>query len=352
MNSREVILAQFDPNSPGMAGQIFGLPFTEENAQVIIIPVPWEVTVSYAGGTATAPKAILDASTQVDLYMRNVKEAWKLGIYMLPFPEKIHEENKTLRKLAEQHIETVEAGNTEVNKVILDQVNKGCENLNVYVKNLAGKYLKEDKLVGLLGGDHSTPLGFIQALSEQHDRFGILAIDAHADLRKAYEGFTYSHASIMYNALKLPAVAKLVQVGIRDFCEAEQEVVYNAKGRIKVFYDEDIKYAQYQGKTWSSICEAIINELPDKVYISLDIDGMDPKLCPHTGTPVAGGFEFHQVTLLLSLLARSGKKIIGFDLNEVAPGETDEWDANVGARLLYQLSNWMGVSQEKLQYGN
>ena len=79
-------------------------------------------------------------------------------------------------------------------------------------------FLKDGKLVGLLGGDHSTPLGFIRALSERYDRFGILQIDAHADLRKAYEGFTYSHASIMYNALKIPAVHRLVQVGIRDFC--------------------------------------------------------------------------------------------------------------------------------------
>ncbi len=350
MISKEEVPAQFDPNSPGLAGQIFGLPFTEENAQVIIVPVPWEVTVSYTGGTATAPKAILEASTQVDLYVRHIIEAWKLGIYMLPFPQELLEESNALRKLARQHIEAIEAGHGGGNTIITDQVNRGCENLTVYVKNITGKYLKENKLVGLLGGDHSTPLGFIQALSEQHDRFGILTIDAHADLRKAYEGFTYSHASIMYNALKLPAVAKLVQVGIRDYCEAEEVIIRDAKGRIKVFYDEDIKYAQYNGKSWSSICEAIISELPDHVYISLDIDGMDPKLCPHTGTPVAGGFEFHQITLLLSMLARSGKKIIGFDLNEVAAGENDEWDANVGARLLYQLCNWMAVSQGKLQY--
>lgn len=349
MISKEEILAQFDPNSPGLAGQIFGLPFTEENAQVIIVPVPWEVTVSYTGGTATAPRDILAASTQVDLYMRHILEAWKLGIYMLPFPGQLLEESNALRKLAKQHIEAIEAGH-EINPIILNQVNKACESLTVYVKNITRKYLRENKLVGVLGGDHSTPLGFIQALSEQHDRFGILAIDAHADLRKAYEGFTYSHASIMYNALKLPSVAKLVQVGIRDYCEAEEEIIRDAQGRIKVFYDEDIKYAQYQGKTWSSICEAIIHELPDKVYISLDIDGMDPKLCPHTGTPVAGGFDFHHITLLFNMLARSGKKIVGFDLNEVAAGDDDEWDANVGARLLYQLCNWTAVSQGKLHY--
>src|SRR5690606_17751186 len=117
------------------------------------------------------------------------------------------------------------------------------------------------------GGDHSTPLGFMRALSEHHNRFGILQIDAHADLRKAYQGFTYSHASIMYNALKIPAVSRLVQVGIRDFCEEEMQVIQRAKGRIATFFDEDIKSAMYSGKNWDTLCTEIISLLPDKVYI-------------------------------------------------------------------------------------
>lgn len=130
------------------------------------------------------------------------------------------------------------------------------------MKNQTKKFLTEGKLVGLLGGDHSTPLGFLRALSEQYNRFGILHIDAHADLRKAYEGFTYSHASIMYNALKLPAVNRLVQVGIRDFCEEEMQVIERGMGRVKTFFDQDIKAAQYSGKTWEMICHEIIKELP------------------------------------------------------------------------------------------
>jgi agmatinase len=117
-------------------------------------------------------------------------------------------------------------------------------------------------------------------------------------------------------------------------------------GRVKTFFDEDIKAQQATGKTWDAICEDVIRELPELVYISFDIDGLDPKLCPNTGTPVAGGFEFHQVTYLLKKLVLAGRRIIGVDLNEVAPGE-NEWDANVGARMLYQLCNWMAVSQGK-----
>lgn len=347
MTKKEVI-DNFNPNTPGLSGKLFGLPFDEQNADVIIVPVPWEVTVSYKGGTAQGPSAILMASSQVDLFVKDIPNAWQMGIAMLPIPSNIQSESEKLRKYAEKHIQALESGDEEGDMMALAKVNEACESQMIYVKNTIKKYLQRNKLIGLLGGDHSTPLGFIHALSEQHDGFGILQIDAHADLRKSYEGFTYSHASIMYNALKMPSVRRLVQVGIRDYCEEEQQVIDRAKGRIVVYFDEDIKHAQYRGEDWASICKKIVNDLPDLVYISFDIDGMDPKLCPNTGTPVAGGFEFHQITLLLKILATSGKKIIGFDLNEVAPGESGDWDANVGARLLYQLCNWMGVSQGKL----
>ncbi|MCK6618552.1 MAG: agmatinase family protein [Cyclobacteriaceae bacterium] len=345
--TREESIQSFDPNAPGLTGNLFGLPFTPENAALIIVPVPWEVTVSYQTGAAQGPQAILQASAQVDLYDKNIADAWKTGIAMLPVNDEILKENTRLRELAAQHIASLEGEDEAVsNNPLLKKINEGCENLNVYVKATTLKYLKEGKLVALLGGDHSTPLGFIRALSERYDRFGILQIDAHADLRKAYEGFIYSHASIMYNALKLPAVNRLVQVGIRDFCEEEVQVMERSMGRIKTFFDEDLKAQQFAGKTWDTLCDEIIRELPELVYISFDIDGLDPKLCPNTGTPVAGGFEFHQITYLLKKLVRSGHKIIGFDLNEVAPGD-GEWDANVGARMLYQLCNWMAVSQGK-----
>lgn len=348
--TKQEAIEQFNPNSPGISGQLFGLPFTPENADVLILPVPWEVTVSYKEGTALGPHAILAASTQVDLYTKDIKDAWKLGISLLPISDEVYQENLKLRKLAVEHIQALESGNrTESESPLLTIINSGCENLNIYLKNSFLSFLRQGKLIGLLGGDHSTPLGFIRALSEVYPQFAILQIDAHADLRKAYEGFTYSHASIMYNALKTSAVSKLVQVGIRDFCEEEVEVIKKASGRVVTFFDADIKQHQYEGKSWSSVCEAIINELPHLVYISFDIDGLDPKLCPSTGTPVAGGLEFHQAVYLLKKIVKAGKKIIGFDLNEVAPSKHDDWDANVGARLLFELCNWMGVSNGKLK---
>ncbi|HYG04473.1 MAG TPA: agmatinase family protein [Chryseosolibacter sp.] len=349
--TKEQIIESFDPNAPGGNDNLFGLPFTPETAELIVIPVPWEVTVSYHSGTASGPAAVLEASAQVDLAVKDISNAWKMGIAMLPVPEEMLNESTALREIASKHISALESGEkVQTDSPVVAKVNEACENLNVYLKTLTSNYLKQGKLVCLLGGDHSTPLGFIRALSEKYERFGILQIDAHADLRKAYEGFTYSHASIMYNALKIPAVGRLVQVGIRDYCEEELEMMKRAGGRIATYFDQDIKDHLYEGKSWATICDDIISQLPKEVYISFDIDGLNPKLCPHTGTPVAGGLEYEQVIFLLKRVVKSGKKIIGFDLNEVAPGD-DDWDANVGARLLYALCNLMGVSNGKLKAG-
>jgi len=215
--------------------------------------------------------------------------------------------------------------------------------MNALVKQKVLHHLANDKVVGLVGGDHSTPLGMMQALAEQYTSYAILQLDAHADLRDAYEGFEFSHASIMFNALKIKQVEKLVQVGIRDYCEAEKNIIDNSNGRVKTFFDRDIKQAGYNGETWNDTCERIIKELPHHIYLSFDIDGLDPKLCPNTGTPVAGGFEAEQILYLIEKIVKSGKKIIAFDINEVSPGE-DEWDANVGARMLYRIANLVAVS--------
>jgi agmatinase len=352
MASKEEIITSFDPNGPGIAGNLFGLPFSPENSELLIIPIPWEVTVSYHTGTSAGPQAILNASSQLDVYIEDIPDAWKLGVSMLPFPQELAAESKKLRELTSSHILRLEKGDpVQPEDPILKTMNDACENLNIYVKSITQKYLKAGKMIGLLGGEHSVPLGFFRALGEQYDRFGILQIDAHADLRRAYEGFTNSHASIMYNALKIPAIGRLVQVGVRDFCEEEAQIIQRAMGRVVTFFDETIKENLFAGRTWDSVCDEIVAQLPKFVYVSFDIDGLDPKLCPATGTPVAGGLEFHQAIYLIKKLVQAGKKINGFDLCEVSPGH-DDWDANVGARILYQLCNWSAVSQQKLKLKN
>jgi agmatinase len=341
--TNNIDLDTFNPNSPGNPdANIYGLPFDTNSANLVIIPVPWDVTVSYTKGTAKGPKAVFDASFQVDLCDSIVKDAWKLGIAMDEIDMKIWKKSKMMRKDAESYINVfIEGKDPEEHKSmkkILSNINKSSEWLNKQVRKKALHFLNKRKAVALLGGDHSTPLGLMMALSEVYPEFGILQIDAHADLRQSYEGFIYSHASIMYNAVKIPSVHKLVQVGIRDYCE-EEKLFIETNEKIVTFFDKDIKHQQYKGKTWEKICKEIVNCLPQNVYISFDIDGLDPRYCPNTGTPVPGGFEFEQVLFLFEMVIASGRKIISFDLNEVSPGKGDEWDANVGARMLYRLSN-------------
>ena len=335
-------IKSFDPNSPANANaQLYGLPFTVGEADVVIIPVPWEVTTSYGGGTSRGPEAIFDASFQVDLFHPEFPELWKRGIALDEMPKPLLAQSIALKKEAGKIIDLLSTGGTKKQKdkaaKALKHINRECEVMNEWVEERTAELLDTGKIVGLLGGDHSTPLGFYRALAERFKSFGILHIDAHMDLRQAYEGFTYSHASIMYNALALKPIQKIVQVGIRDYCAQENDVVKKEKGRVSVYRSAELRRQQFEGSTWKKQCDRIIEELPHNVHISFDIDGLDPTLCPHTGTPVPGGLAFEEATYLLSRLAQSGKRIIGFDLVEVSPRPKDEWDANVGARMLWHL---------------
>jgi len=342
-------ISAFDPNGISYAnGNIYGLPFEPEEAKLVILPVPWEVTVSYRAGTAQAPEAILEASFQVDLFDPFVPDAWKLGIAMKEINKDIKEKSAALRFDAEIYLKQLSSGSIS-NQIapvesFRDKINLAGQELYEWVKSESAKLLNNNKIVAILGGDHSTALGLMQALAEQYLVFGILQIDAHADLREAYEGFEFSHASVMFNALKISQITRLVQVGLRDYCEAELQLM-KSDNRISTFFDRDNKHQLYNGISWSVICDQIIEQLPENVYISFDIDGLDPKLCPNTGTPVPGGLEFEQSLYLIEKVVNSGRRIIGFDLNEVAPG-SDDWDANIGARLLYRLANMCLVSNQ------
>lgn len=344
-------LSEFDPNGASNPNNnIFGLPSNEDESLVIILPVPWEVTVSYSAGTARAPEHIFKASMQVDLYDPDYKDAWRNGFYMKPTDRKVLLKSDYLRKEAELLIDYMAKGEEVKNNSFmfksLKDINEGGVFLKNWVYEHTKKLLEKGKLVGLLGGDHSIPLGYYRAIAEKHGEYGILQIDAHCDLRKGYEGFQYSHASIMYNALtEIKDITKLVQVGIRDYCEEEWVYLENNKERVITYFDKDIKERQFEGQNWKQIAGEIVDQLPSKVFLSFDIDGLDPKLCPHTGTPVQGGFETEQVYYLLKSVLKSGRRIIGFDLNEIGVGEHD-WDSNVGSRVLFKLCNLLVESNK------
>lgn len=334
-----------DPNAVAVHnGEFFGLETSLEKAEIVVIPISWDVTTSYRAGTSRGPEAVLEASYQLDLYSPDVPEAWNLPLATLKPNVDWLSLSRELRQDTEKYIQFLAEGGVLEDSVkfqsLLKKVNEESERLNQWLYQTAKAQLQAGKRVLTLGGDHSVPLGAIKAYAEKYSDLSVLHIDAHADLRVAYEGFAHSHASIMDNALNLTSLNKLVQVGIRDCSSSEVEKI-NSDSRIKTFFDWDLKDELCSGVSWAQLCQKILGELSDKVYISFDIDGLNPQLCPNTGTPVPGGLDYSQIQYLFRALRKSGKQIVGCDLVEVAPSsnEEDQWDGNVGARMMFQMAN-------------
>ncbi|WP_434380021.1 agmatinase family protein [Melittangium boletus] len=341
--------ASFDPSAAAAPGSgIFGLPHSPEEAHVVLIPVPFEATTSYGGGTSDGPQAVLEASRQVDLFDVETGRPYTRGISMLPEPAQWREWNTRAKERA---VPIVEAGGIDPSQPDLlaaaEEVNGLCSRLHEAVYQTAKEWLAKGKRVAAVGGDHSISYGIIRAHAEKYPGLGVLHLDAHADLRDAYEGFTWSHASIMHNvAERLPGVASLVQVAIRDMSEDEHRYIENSGGRVRAWFDSELQRQRFDGVPWNRQVDEILKPLPQHVYLSFDIDGLDPTLCPHTGTPVPGGLSFPEAVALVAGVVRSGRTIVGFDLTEVAPDpEGGEWDGNVGARLLYKMIGWMLKSE-------
>lgn len=329
---------------PADAG-LFGVSTTPQQADLVVIGVPWEPTVSYGRGTSATPAALPAASHQLDLYDPFLGDDFDEAAAMLPLREDWIALNASAVRDAAQIIEARGRLGAELEKK-LEAVNEASERLNRELRQEVARWLEAGKSVGVLGGDHSCPLGSMLAHAEHHGSFGVLHVDAHLDLRDAYEGFTHSHASIMFNLLRASErIEALVPVGIRDYAIEEAQLAAE-EPRVTAFYDRDLAQARFQGRTWNDLCSEIVAALPQRVYVSFDIDGLDPGLCPHTGTPVPGGLAFAEARHLLERVMASGRRIIGFDLVEVAPNPEnpdDEWDLNVGARVLHKLCTltWM-----------
>lgn len=339
-------LSMFDPDGAGdPEGSVFGLPFSAAQSQVVLLPVPWEATTSYGRGTARGPAAIREASPQLDLFdpmlaAHGLGRPWSWGIHMLDEDAEIRALNARACACALPIIAVggVFGEDAELHAA-LAEVNACCSQLDAWVEAEVTARLDAGKIVGVVGGDHSVALGSIAAHAARFPGLGILHIDAHADLRRAYEGFERSHASVMDNVLdRIEGVARLVQVGIRDL-SAQEWTRSRDEPRVVTHLDAVLRDRTLDGTPWAALCREIVEPLPSQVYVSFDIDGLDPALCPSTGTPVPGGLSFAEANVLLLTLLRSGRTVIGFDLVEVAPSGRpgDEWDANVGARLLYRL---------------
>lgn len=338
----------FDVDAPADPdGGFLGLDPDPAGSAVALLAAPFDATTSYRGGARLGPEAILAASHQVELRCPLFGETWRQGLWWSG-------EVTGVRSLQQEVVDAArrvialggEVAGQAALQADLEAVNQAGAQVNEWIRGAVVTQLDLGRLPVLIGGDHSVPFGAIAAVAERHPGVGLLHIDAHADLRAGFEGFTWSHASILHNVLEHLDVGPLVQLGLRDLGTAELERIDNSEGRIRALFDRDWQRAKLMGRDLAALIDEQLDALPQEIYLTVDIDGLDPTLCPHTGTPVPGGFLWHELDLILERLAASGKRVRGLDLVEVAPAPTpldadgqptDSWDAIVGARLLYRL---------------
>ncbi len=339
----------FDPDGvANTSNNIFGLPFSLQESKLVFIPVPWDVTTSNYSGTSEGPSVILKTSYQIDLYDPVAPNAWKQGLVMEQIDHALMSKNNELRKHSERIISFLEAGgdtkdNSEI-RTLTGRINQECDLLSIDTEKKCLQYLENGQIPFIVGGEHSVSDGAIQAFSRQGKDFGILQVDAHADMRDQYMGFTHSHASVMRRALDKKGVSGIVQVGIREICSEEARFISMNHRKIKTYFDHDLKQRAFEGETWREICRDIADKLPEFIYVSFDVDGLVPSDCPGTGTPVPGGLTYSQAVYLIETIVSSGRRIIGGDLVETGP---TNMDGIISSRLLYRMAGMAIKSNEK-----
>jgi len=272
-------------------------PYSDwEKARVVVLPIPYDSTTGWRSGARDAPRAIIDASRYLELYDLELdQEIYQVGIHTLPEiqPEMTSPEHMTER-----------------------------------VYTVAREVLDKNKMLLMLGGEHSLTLGMVKAYRERYEALSVLQLDAHADLRDSYLGTKFSHATVMRRVCEL---CPIVPVGIRSLSREEHQFI-NETG-IKPFYAKGLI------STEDSI-QRIIDSLSGEVYITIDLDVLDSSIMSAVGTPEPGGIGWYELLGLLREVAQS-KRVVGFDLVELCPGEGPLACAFVAAKLAYKLIGYI-----------
>ena len=267
-----------------------------ETAKVVLIPVPYDGTSTWQKGADKGPEAFLHASENMELYdIETATEVYKQGVYLTePVTEKTSPES------------------------MVDAVH-----------NETKKYIEKDKFVTVFGGEHSISIGTIRAFKDSFEDLTVLHIDAHADLRKEYEGSTCNHACAVYEASQ---TTNLIQVGIRSMDVSEMEVMDTSK----VYFAHDI-----QGKPWM---DKALAQITGNVFITVDLDAFDPSIMPSTGTPEPGGLQWYETLDFLKKVFNE-KNVVGFDIVELCPNENEKSSDFLAAKLYYKMLTYKFLKQ-------
>ena len=270
--------------------------YTEfETSKVVILPIPYDSTTTWRSGSRDGPLAIIDASEHLELYDHELdRESHLVGIHTLPE---------------------------------LQPSMKGPEETVMRVHEVASDLIRKDKFVVMLGGEHSLTVGMVKAFRERFDNLSVLQLDAHADLRDSYEDSKYSHACVMRRVLEY---CPIVQVGIRSLCEEEHRFL--TQNQMQPFFAEGLPLD----------IDGIVSALSTDVYVTIDLDVLDPSIMPAVGTPQPGGISWHEILKLLRRVAET-RRIVGCDLVELCPAEGPPSCAFLAAKLAYKLIGYVAL---------
>jgi len=282
-------------------GGLESSPAALDAAHAVVLPAPYDGTTSYRPGTRFGPHALLDASRNMELYDEVLGALHPHGLFTLPEMEPVADAEKMVGRVEEAAEWALEQGKTLIT----------------------------------VGGEHSLTTGPVRAYARRLPRLSVLHLDAHGDLRFEYHETRFSHACVMRRVREIVGTA--AQAGVRSISEEEAELI--AREKLAVFSARRVK-------DMDAAYAPVVDALTDDVYITVDLDVIDPSECPGVGTPEPGGLTWHEITDLVAAVARR-RRIVGFDIMELMPIGGDTRSEFLAARLLYRMWGWTLVSQGK-----
>lgn len=319
----------------------FRLPTPPSKADLVLVSVPWGVTLTSGNGTLYTPDAIIESSARVCRYDVASGTTIKGRVATADVDYDIQELAQHLNSDAKHLFQRLSSGGTidgDYYRRKKNRIEAGFAEMHERVYGQVVSYVRQGKTIGIVGGDHSVSFGAVRALAERNDGLGILYLDSHCDLKSRFDILKYSPRSIAGSILKeIPGIHSMTQVGVCEATRSEFEIA-SSEPRLTIFTRGNVTERTGNGERWADICNEITATLPEKVYISLDVDVFESGSFPNVVYPVPGGMRFEDMMFLLRTVATSGREIVGFDVTEIVPAAENSIDAVNGAYLIARLA--------------